>query len=143
MNHWQYLTILAACLVITLPLEFGIGARVYRSGRRLVLALIPMFVVFVAWDLLGILRGHWWYSQRFISGVHLGPMPLEEILFLIVIPICGLLTYEAVGRILMLARAPGRLRYRWPDGLVRVADRNRPHPGERPEGRSRNGGEHA
>lgn len=129
MNHWQYLIVLAACVAITLPLEFLIGARVYRSPRRLLLTLIPMLVIFVGWDVVGILRHHWWYEPRFISGIHLAALPLEELLFLTVIPICALLTYEAVGRILLLARTPGRLRYRWPDGLVRIADESatRPH----------------
>ncbi|HMQ64670.1 MAG TPA: lycopene cyclase domain-containing protein [Arachnia sp.] len=122
MDRWQYLILLGACVAITLPLEFGIGARVYRSPRRLLLAMVPMLVLFVTWDVVGILRTHWWYEPRFISGIHLGPLPLEELLFFLVIPVCGLLTYEAVGRILMLARTPGRLAYRWPDGLVRIGD---------------------
>jgi hypothetical protein len=66
--------------------------------------------------------------------VHLGPLPLEELLFFIVIPLCALLTYDAVGRILTLARTPGRLRYRWPDGLVRVTDESRTHPERSSEG---------
>ena len=51
---------------------------------------------------------------------------MEELLFFLVIPLCALLTYEAVGRILMLARTPGRLGYRWPDGLVRLDDEQEP-----------------
>ena len=30
----------------------------------------------------------------------LGLMPLEELLFFLVVPVCGLLTYEAVGYVL-------------------------------------------
>lgn len=68
MDRWQYLIVLAACLAVTLPLEFGVGARVYRSPRRLLLAMAPMLAVFVTWDVAGILRGHWWYEERFVSG---------------------------------------------------------------------------
>jgi hypothetical protein len=35
-------------------------------------------------------------------------MPVEELVFFIVIPICGLLTYEAVGRILARRERAGR-----------------------------------
>ena len=119
MDRWQYLILLGGCLAITAPLEFVFGARVYRSPRRLILAMIPMTVVFAGWDVLGAVRGHWWYSERYISGLHVGPLPLEEILFFVVIPICGLLTFEAVGKVFALARGRGRVRFRWPDGLVR------------------------
>jgi hypothetical protein len=32
LDQYQYLLLMAACLVITLPLEFVLGARVYRRG---------------------------------------------------------------------------------------------------------------
>jgi lycopene cyclase domain-containing protein len=99
-DHWQYAALLAACLVITLPLELVLGARVYRRPRALAAALLPVVAVFVVWDLVGIARDHWSYSDRFTTGLDLGPMPVEELAFFFVIPVCGLLTYEAVGRIL-------------------------------------------
>lgn len=119
MDHWQYLFLMGACVVITLPLEFVLGARVYRRPKRLLLAMLPMLAVFIAWDVVGILRGHWWYDERFISGIHLGPLPLEELVFFIVIPICMLLTWEAVGNVLALVRERGPIRYSLARGIHR------------------------
>lgn len=121
MDGGQYLLLMAGCVLVTLPLEFIVGARVYRSPRRLLVALLPTFAVFVSWDLLGIERGHWFYNPEFVSGIRLGSIPLEELVFFVVIPLCGLLTYEAVGRVLVLTRSAGKLAFRWPDGLVREA----------------------
>ncbi|EWS81527.1 lycopene cyclase [Brachybacterium phenoliresistens] len=102
----EYLIVLGLCLLITLPLEFVLGARVYRRPRRLLRALAPVVVVFVAWDLLGIHRGHWWYAPDKITGIMLpGRLPLEELLFFLVIPICGLLTLEGVRAVLTRAAA--------------------------------------
>ena len=103
-DHWQYAALLAGCLVITLPLELVLGARVYRRPRALAASLLPVVAVFVVWDLVGIARDHWSYSARFTTGLDLGPMPVEELAFFFVIPICGLLTYEAVGRVLTRLR---------------------------------------
>jgi lycopene beta-cyclase len=100
-DRHQYLLLMAGCLLITLPLEFLLRARVYRRPRRLLLALVPTLVVFVAWDILGIVRGHWWYSPDYTTGILLpARVPLEELVFFLVIPVCGLLTYEAVGTVL-------------------------------------------
>lgn len=102
--HGEYLLLLLGCVVITLPLELVLGARVYRRPRALLMALVPVVVVFGAWDLLGIARGHWWYEPSRISGITLpGHMPLEELLFFVVVPLCGLLTFEGVRRVLALA----------------------------------------
>ncbi len=107
-DRWQYLALMGACLLLTLPLEFVLRARVYRRPLRLLLALLPTIVVFVIWDVVGILRHHWSYSPKFTTGIMLGVMPLEELVFFIVIPICGLLTYEAVGHVLRRVRKDRR-----------------------------------
>ncbi len=101
MDRFQYLLLMAGCLVITLPLEFVLGARVWRSRRRLFMALCPAVAIFVAWDIFAIAREHWGYNPRYVTGWRLpGKLPFEELVFFVVIPICSLLTYEAVGRVL-------------------------------------------
>jgi lycopene cyclase domain-containing protein len=96
----EYLLLMAACLLVTLPLEFRWRARVYRRPVRLLLALAPV-VVFLVWDAMAIARGHWSFDPERTSGVLLpGSVPLEELVFFLVVPLCGLLTYEAVGTVL-------------------------------------------
>ncbi len=86
-------------MAITLPLEFAFSARVYRRPRRLVRALVVPVLLFTALDMAAVAAGDWSYSPRYVTGWHL-PMglPFEELLFFIVVPLCGLLTYEAVRR---------------------------------------------
>jgi lycopene beta-cyclase len=110
LDHFQYLLLMAACLLITLPLELVLGARVYRRAAGLVFALIPVVIIFSIWDIVGIVDDHWSYSVRFTTGVTLiFGMPIEELVFFIVVPICGLLTYEAVGQMLRVTRRRSQL----------------------------------
>ena len=96
----QYLAVLGACLVVTLPLELIFGARVWRQPRRLLMALLPTVCAFSLWDVIAIDRGHWTFSARYLVGFELpGDLPIEELAFFVVIPICGLLTLEAVRTI--------------------------------------------
>ncbi|WP_286175934.1 lycopene cyclase domain-containing protein [Arthrobacter sp. NEB 688] len=104
-DRYQYLLLMAGCLLITLPLELVLRARVYRRPLRLLAALLPVVALFVAWDVHGIRRGHWTYSELYTTGIILPlDVPLEELVFFVVIPICGLLTYEAVGTVLSVLR---------------------------------------
>lgn len=93
----RYLAVMAGCLVVTLPLELVLHARVYRRWRRLVLTLAPVLVVFLAWDALAI-HAHDW-SYRHLTGARIGNLPIEELVFFVVVPICSLLTLEAVRRL--------------------------------------------
>ncbi len=99
MDHLQYLLLLAGCLAVTLPLEL-LGARVYRRPVRLIRAVLPTAAVFVAWDVLAIAGGVWHYDTRYLTGLTLPPaLPLEELLFFLVVPVCSVLTLEAVRRL--------------------------------------------
>ncbi|MGW1738426.1 lycopene cyclase domain-containing protein [Nocardia sp. NPDC001965] len=100
MDHWHYLLALSACLAPTAPLEV-FGAGVYRRPRLLLGALWPAAALFLAWDLVAIAAGVWDFDDRYILGVFLpGAIPLEEFLFFLVVPICGLLTFNAVETLL-------------------------------------------
>jgi lycopene cyclase domain-containing protein len=104
MDHWQYLFVLAACLAITAPLEF-LGTGVYRQARRTVGAVVPVAAVLVVWDAIAIAAHIWTYNPRYVTGLELpGSLPIEELLFFVVIPLCGLLTYNAVDAILQRLR---------------------------------------
>jgi lycopene cyclase domain-containing protein len=102
MDRWQYLIVLGACLAITLPLEI-FRPGVYRQAWRAARAVLPVAAVFVLWDEVAIAAHIWTYNQAYVSGVDIPfHMPIEEVLFFLVIPLCGLLTYNAVSAILRL-----------------------------------------
>jgi lycopene beta-cyclase len=94
----QYLLVLGSCLAVTLPLEIIGGARVYRCPKALIVTLAPVVAVFAGWDLIAVHTGEWWFSARYILGLRLAGLPLEEWLFFLVVPACALLTYEVLGR---------------------------------------------
>lgn len=98
-DTWQYLLLLGGCVLITLPLEL-LGEGVYRQPKRLLRAMTPVVSVFLIWDAIAISLHIWSYNPKYVSGIDVPFMPLEELLFFIIIPLCGLLTYNAVSTIL-------------------------------------------
>ncbi|GGK02829.1 lycopene cyclase [Pilimelia anulata] len=97
MASLSYLAVLAACVLVTLPLEFALGARVLRRPRRLAATLALTAIPFVVWDLVAVARGHWWFAPGRTVGLRLAGLPVEEWLFFLVVPLCALLTYEVLG----------------------------------------------
>ena len=100
MGHLTYLALLAGCLVVTAPLEALLRVRVYARWWRFLVAVLPAFVVFVAWVLYAIDQGHWSYSAERTLGMRLpGGIPVEEVLFFLVVPLCSVLALEAVRKV--------------------------------------------
>lgn len=100
--RWTYLLVLAGCLAGALWLEPLLKIGVLRQVRRLVLTVAPVAAVFVAWDLLAIHAGHWTFDPRQITGIVLpGGLPIEELLFFLVVPVCAILGFEATRQTLL------------------------------------------
>jgi lycopene cyclase domain-containing protein len=96
-SHLAYISVLAFCLAGASWLEVVLRTRVFRRWRRLVLTLLPVVALFAAWDVYAIAKGHWNFDASRTTGLHLpGRLPIEELLFFIVIPVCAVLSFEAV-----------------------------------------------
>ncbi len=106
MSHLRYLAVLLGCAACALWLEPILKVDVLRRWRRLLLTLLPVVVVFTAWDVAAIAAGHWTFDRHQITGVLLpGRLPLEELLFFAVVPVCAILGFEAVRKVLA-SRSP-------------------------------------
>ena len=105
--HLTYLAVLAGCLAVRAVA--GTGA----AGRRA--AAVAAAAAHAAaggrscsslWDLAAIAAGHWTFDPAQTTGVLLpGGLPLDELLFFVVVPVCAILGFEAVRAVL-----------RWPAG---------------------------
>lgn len=99
LRRFRYFGTLGACLAITAPLEAVYGPRVWRRPGRLARVLAAPVVAFSAWDVVAIRRGHWTFDRRSTSGWSLpGRLPAEELAFFVTVPVCAVLSYEAVRR---------------------------------------------
>jgi lycopene cyclase domain-containing protein len=100
-DHLQYLLVMAGCVLATLPLELVCGARVWRRPGRLLAAVAAPVIIFSAWDVAALAHHQWRYASRYVTGVDLpGRLPIEEVVFFVVVPVCALLTFEVVSRML-------------------------------------------
>jgi lycopene cyclase domain-containing protein len=103
MTHLSYLAILVGCLVCVAPLAVVVRRAVWRHPVRLALTLLVVFLVFSGWDLYAIHAHQWTYAAATTTGLLLpGRLPIEEALFFVVIPVCMILTFETVQRMLRL-----------------------------------------
>ena len=96
MGHLTYLAILVGVVVGSVWLEVVLRTNVLRRWRRLLLAVAPVLLVFLAWDAYAVAQGHWSFDPGRVLGPSLGDVPVEELLFFVVVPIAAVLTLEAV-----------------------------------------------
>ncbi len=95
--NFAYVGVLVFVLVGSLWLEIVLRTHVFARWRRLLLVLAVVVWPFLLWDAYAIGQGHWWFDTDRILGIYLpGEIPLDELLFFLVIPLASILTLEAV-----------------------------------------------
>jgi lycopene cyclase domain-containing protein len=73
------------------PLKF------YKHRQALFLSIILIVVIFGMWDVYATYRGHWHFDQASVWKVRIINLPLEEVLFFVIIPFCSIFTWEVLN----------------------------------------------
>jgi lycopene cyclase domain-containing protein len=117
MQTFVYAAVLAACLLAAGWLEPALRLGVLRQWRRLLTTLVVVAGLFVAWVLAAVAAGHWSYDRAQVLGVWLpGGLPIEEVAFFLVVPLCAILAFEAVRTVLSRVDQANRRRRGQRDG---------------------------
>ncbi len=109
MSHYLYLTLDILSIAFPLAFSFHPKANFSRNWRAIVPAMLVPALLFVAWDNWFTSMGVWGFNPKYITGIYLGHLPLEEVLFFICIPYACLFTYEAVNYFKPIHYNPARI----------------------------------
>jgi lycopene cyclase domain-containing protein len=95
-NHFTYFIILAASLAGPLALSFDKKVAFYKKWKFLFPAMIFPALFYIIWDVYFTTKGVWSFNPKYNVGVFLYNLPIEEILFFIVVPYCCMFIYECI-----------------------------------------------
>lgn len=88
-----YLGLLLFSLSGLAALDFKHKLVFAKNPKAALVAMVPAYLLFVAWDIAGISNGIFFKGESpFLSGVMVGPeFPLEELFFLALLCYCTLI----------------------------------------------------
>lgn len=81
-----YLLLDAAALAGPVILSFDKKVRYIASWKNVILASLVISIPFLTWDILFTKYGVWGFNEDYIIGVALFGLPIEEILFFLIVP---------------------------------------------------------
>ncbi len=96
MESIYYVIYLLVVLFSALLIKAVGGAKV--DLRKAILAIAPVFVIFVFWDVLATELGHWEFGLDKMLGIVILNQPIEELAFFIVIPLFHIVVWETIKR---------------------------------------------
>ncbi len=92
----EYLILLISIFLVCTAIKLRYDIRLFKSAKEGLLVMGSLFVIGSSLDSFAVLRGYWNYGDQFFVGIRVGVMPLEEYLFMFVIPFLTLVVYRIV-----------------------------------------------
>ena len=96
-SNYLYLLVLALSALVPLVRSFERRIAFYRSFKELFLAIALVGGFFIVWDVIFTRLGYWGFNDRYLIGLYLVNLPVEEWLFFVVIPFCCVFIYRVLN----------------------------------------------
>jgi lycopene cyclase domain-containing protein len=95
-TQYTYFLILAVSLAGPLMLSFDKKVGFYKKWKYLFPAMLLPALYYVVWDIYFTSIGVWSFNEAYITGFKLWNLPIEEVLFFIIVPYCCIFIYECI-----------------------------------------------
>jgi len=96
-THYTYLILNVGCIIFPFILSFDKKIAFYKLWKPLFIGIFISATFFVIWDVIFTLNGVWSFNPKYITGIHLFKLPIEELLFFITVPYACIFIYEVIN----------------------------------------------
>mgnify|MGYP006267775881 CR=1 FL=1 len=97
----HYLMVLAFVFVCAVFIVFVFRVLDKRKLKIFLITDVCILIIYLIWDYWAITRGSWYFDQKQILNLLIfRKIPVEEILFFIIVPFVTVLTYLSLQKLL-------------------------------------------
>jgi lycopene cyclase domain-containing protein len=95
-SHYTYFLILAGSIAGPLALSFDKKVAFYTKWKYVFAAMLLPSLFYIVWDIYFTAKSVWSFNENYITGIKIFNLPVEEVLFFVLIPYCCIFVYECI-----------------------------------------------
>lgn len=101
MEQFHYLYVLAFIAFCAVAVSLAFRLRVPRFWRNFLITDLSILIIYLNWDYWAIQKDNWSFDSEQILGFYLfGGIPVEEVLFFIIVPLMTVIVYVTLIKII-------------------------------------------
>lgn len=93
---WTYFILLGLSILYPLAQSFEKRVYMHRKIKFIFPGILAAGLVYIAWDIWFTRAGIWGFNHNYTRDIYLFGLPLEEVLFFLVVPYCCFFLYEVL-----------------------------------------------
>ncbi len=93
---YLYLYLNIFTLVFPLLLSFDKKVAFYKRWYALWPAILANGIIFIIWDIIFTRQGVWGFNEKYLVGLYIYSLPIEEVLFFITVPYACVFIYDVI-----------------------------------------------
>ena len=124
MKPYTYLFINLACIAIPFLASFYSKRPFYKDWKPFFKSNVSIAIIFIIWDYLFTKTGVWGFNDDYLTGLYIGNLPIEELLFFICIPYACVFAFFALKHLIKknpLSKFESKITYLFIFGLFIIA----------------------
>ena len=91
-----YFLLLLLTGIVPLSLSFDKRLQFYKSWKYVLPSIIAVAAVYIAVDVYFTKMSYWGFNPNYLSGIYFFHLPIEEILFFVVVPYASIFLHESI-----------------------------------------------
>lgn len=109
----EYTYLLVNFFTILVPFLFSFHPKLqfHKTWFAFFPAVFLTGLIFILWDMYFTSIGVWSFNEKHLTGISIGNLPLEEVLFFFCIPYACVFTFHSLGKILPETGSPKNQKY--------------------------------
>ena len=97
MAQFHYLMVLGFIGACGIFVNLGFRLRIRSKWKLFLMTDAVILAIYLAWDFWAVAKGSWFFDKEQTLGIYIfSRLPIEEILFFILVPLMIILTYLAL-----------------------------------------------
>lgn len=94
MGHYTYLAIDFFSVIVPFLFSFHPKLQFHKTWNAYLPACLIIAFIFIGWDVLYTYLGVWNFNPKYVTGLSILNLPIEEVLFFICIPYASIFSYH-------------------------------------------------